>query len=343
MEVQEIEGLGDTDILHICDFRPIKSSSPLKQPVNNIPNQRPDAIAHSVEGRKSQRIAIGIATRGRPFILAEMLVHLRLQSRRPDSIVVAYSDQFDVADAPRRFPEVQFIRSAPGLTRQRNAILSAVTVEDVVTFLDDDFFLRTNYLAIMEQIFIVRPDVVVATGKILADGKNGPGLTIPEALAIIATQTAPQNKKPLSPTFNAYGCNMSLRMRPIRAHALRFDENLPLYGWYEDVDFSRQLARYGEVVRVENAFGVHLGTKSGRQSGIQLGYSQVANPVYLARKRTVPWRFAVASMLSRSLKNLVRSTNPEPFVDRRGRLRGNVQAWRELISGTISPHRILEL
>ena len=90
----KIEGLVDTDVLPLVThlrLRPIKSSSPLKQPMNNTPNQRPDAVAHSVKESTSKRLAIGIATRGRPSILMETLVHLQLQSRRPDSIVVALS------------------------------------------------------------------------------------------------------------------------------------------------------------------------------------------------------------------------------------------------------------
>jgi GT2 family glycosyltransferase len=309
--------------------------------MSGSPNPRPEAVApHS---SPSVRLAIGIATRGRPSILAETLAEIYMQTRQPDRIVVAYADPSDVNDLPNQFPEISFLLSQPGLTRQRNTVLKEVSDEDVVVFLDDDFFMKKNYLAIMEQVFLLRPDVVVATGKLLADGINGPGLTVAEARSIIAAPVAPQEKRTLSSAFNAYGCNMSLRLAPIRSHQLRFDENLPLYGWYEDVDFSRQLARYGAVVRVENAYGVHLGAKSGRQSGVRLGYSQVANPVYLARKRSVPWRFAIASMMSRSLKNLVKSTNPEPFVDRRGRLQGNLRAWRELLSGTISPTRINQL
>jgi len=307
-------------------------------------NQRPHLDGHYIEASTSKiRLAIGIATRGRPSILAEAITDLQRQSRRPQRILVAYADRADVGDAPRRFPEAHFIQSDPGLTRQRNAILSALTNEDVITFLDDDFLLHRNYLDIIEQVFVSQPNVVVATGRLLADGINGPGLTCSVARRIIDSQGDLPAKGALSRTFNAYGCNMSLRIRPIQTYKLRFDENLPLYGWYEDVDFSRQLARHGQVIRVESAFGVHLGAKSGRQSGVRRGYSQVANPVYLARKRTVPWRFAVASMLSRSLKNLVRSANPEPFVDRRGRLRGNIRAWRDLVSGAISPNRILQL
>jgi hypothetical protein len=41
--------------------------------------------------------------------------------------------------------------------------------------------------------------------------------------------------------------------------------------------------------------------------------------------------------------NAVRSFAPEPYVDRRGRLLGNLIALRELISGKAHPTRILTL
>ena len=69
---------------------------------------------------------------------------------------------------------------------------------------------------------------------------------------------------------------------------VRFDENLPLYGWAEDVDFCRQLATYGRIVENARTTGVHLGSNSGRTSGVCFGYSQIANPLYLWRKGTLP-------------------------------------------------------
>jgi GT2 family glycosyltransferase len=289
------------------------------------------------------RLAIGIATRGRPAILAETIADIEQQRRRPDSIVVSYADAKDIGDAAERFPYVRFIQSAAGLTRQRNLILDELEGYDIVTFLDDDFYMHREHLSLVEQVFVSNPSVAVATGKVLADGAQGPGLTASDAKRIIAKRRDSRRKRKLTFRFNAYGCNMSLRMKPIRDHQLRFDENLPLYGWYEDVEFSRQLAAYGKVVRIEDAYGVHLGAKSGRQSGLRLGYSQVANPFYLARKCSVSWLYAVASMTSRSMKNLVLSVKPEYYVDRRGRLRGNLRAWRDMWSGSISPTRILDL
>ncbi len=289
------------------------------------------------------RLAIGIATRGRPLILSETLSELLTQTRQPDAVIVTYADRSDIGDAAQDFPHVRFLPSLPGLTTQRNIILQALGHYDFITFLDDDFWPHSHYLASIMDVLLEHPEIAVATGQVLADGINGTGLDHIHARAVL--QAAPPNEGPVTyhPVFNAYGCNMTLRLSLIRRHGLRFDEQLPLYGWYEDVDFSRQLSAFGAVVHVDQAFGVHLGVKSGRQSGVRLGYSQVANPVYLARKGSVHWPYAVASMTSRTLKNLVYSVRPEPHVDRRGRLKGNAQGWLDLCRGGLDPKRILAL
>jgi hypothetical protein len=41
--------------------------------------------------------------------------------------------------------------------------------------------------------------------------------------------------------------------------------------------------------------------------------------------------------------NLFRSLRPEAHVDRRGRLLGNFLAFRDLVSGQITPERVVEL
>lgn len=320
---------------------------PLAPPPSTSASCQPKKSLHR-PGSLSLSIAVGIATRGRPAILKDTLQDLSGQQRLPDTIVVAYTEQADIEDAilgdlRAHFAEVTFLLSPAGLTRQRNTILRALLEFDIVTFLDDDFYLRPDYLQRIEAAFRDDPALAVATGKVLADGILGTGLTLADARRVLRSSPQQDAAAAPRPVFNAYGCNMSLRLLPIRTHGLSFDEALPLYGWYEDVDFSRQLAPYGRIMQIPSACGVHLGVKSGRQSGVRLGYSQVANPVYLARKRSVSWTYAIASMSSRSLKNLVRCLHPEPFVDRRGRLHGNLKAWRDLLSGSIHPTRILEL
>jgi GT2 family glycosyltransferase len=288
-------------------------------------------------------LVVGIATRGRSAILAETIAFLAKQERQPDMILVAYAELADVGYAPERFPSVTFIQAELGLTRQRNAILSFARDCDILLFIDDDFYLDPHYLRIAERFFRENPEVAASHGRVLADDVKGPGLTVEQAQSILAGDTGAQCEQKITPTYFAYGCNMCLRMAPIREHGLRFDETLPLYGWYEDWDFSRQLAQFGAIVHISNACGVHLSVKVGRTTGVQMGYAQVANPIYLARKGTFPWSHVFRFIVGPCLKNLVRSLKPEAHVDRLGRFCGNLAAFRDLLTGTLSPMQITNL
>lgn len=290
------------------------------------------------------KIAVGIATRGRPAILAEVLAELDRQTRAPEQVLVCHVAPEDVADLPARFPGVGFLRQEPGgLTRQRNRLLDAAPDAEVMLFLDDDFLAAPGFLAALEGVMEARPDCVVATGTVIADGAKGPGITVAAGRAILAADAPPDDSLAVQPHFNGYGCNMALRMAPVRAQALRFDERLPLYGWYEDIDLTRRLLPHGSILRLAGARGVHLGVKQGRVPGIRLGYSQVVNPIYLALKGSFPWNHALPSAGRHMLINLLRCAWPEPEVDRFGRLKGNLLGLFDLLRGRIRPERILEL
>ena len=289
------------------------------------------------------RLVVGIATRGRCAILTETIAFLAKQARQPDNIFVAFAEPVDVGNAPVQFPHVTFIQTPLGLTRQRNAILTLARESDILLFIDDDFYLDPQYLEITESFFRQHPEVVASTGRVLADDVKGPGLSVAQAKSIVAGSTGAQSEQRITPTFLAYGCNMCLRLAPIREHNLRFDETLPLYGWYEDWDFSRQLASFGSIVHISNACGVHLSTKIGRCTGVRMGYMQVANPIYLARKGTFPWSHVFKFIVGPCLKNLVRSPAPEAHVDRLGRFCGNLTAFRHLLAGTLSPQQVVDL
>ena len=290
------------------------------------------------------KIAIGIATAGRRETLMESVAILKRQIRLPDILAICplASDnvgQSDFAD----FPATTSVVIGPkGLCAQRNMILSIVPDADVIIFFDDDFIADPNYLANIEKIFLSNPDVGATTGHLLADDATGPGLGIASGLDIL-NHHAYQGRDELQHVFGLYGCNMAFRMQIIRDHSLRFDENLPLYGWQEDVDFSLQVVRFGRLVKSDKLLGVHLGVKAGRTSGIRLGYSQIVNPVYLVRKGTMSWRHAWKLMSRNFAANLARSLYPEPWIDRFGRLKGNLIALTDVAMGRASPMKILQL
>jgi len=97
------------------------------------------------------------------------------------------------------------------------------------------------------------------------------------------------------------------------------------------------------VIQVSTILGVHLGLKSGRVSGERFGYSQVVNPVYLIRKGTVPPTFALPLMIRNLAANFTKSLWPEPYIDRRGRLRGNLLGLVHVLMGRINPEHVLRL
>lgn len=289
-------------------------------------------------------IVVAIATTGRAAVLCETLTELRRQSRRPDLVAICPAQDGDIDhgfldtfDLP-----VTLSRSMTGACAQRNALLRDMPDVDIVLFLDDDFFPAPDYLERLEALFATHPDVVLATGALIADGATGPGFNATQARDLIG-MTSPNQSERIAETFSGYGCNMAVRWSALARHEVRFDENLPLYSWAEDVEFSRQVARYGRLVKADALRGVHLACKRGRTSDLRLGYSQIANQVYLTRKGVIPARLAILHAGRNLLANLRGMVRSETYVDRRGRLLGNLYGLVDLVRGRSSPLRILEL
>lgn len=302
------------------------------------------SAARAAPDTRPFRLAVGIATVGRAPVLAAMLQRLRRQTRQPEAILVCAPAPEDVAGIAEAFGEVTLLHAPRGLTRQRNVILDQARDFDAVVYFDDDFVPCPHYLENTEALLRTHPDIVVATGQVLRDGILGPGLSFDEADAALCHCPAPSpDTGELSEVYNGYGCNMSIRLEPVIERGLAFDARLPLYAWLEDVDFGRQLAPHGRIVRSSACCGVHLGIKSGRQSGVRLGYSQIANPLYLVRKGSLNRRHALYLMSRNIAANIGKSLRPEPWVDRRGRLRGNLRAIADLARGRLDPARAASL
>jgi glycosyltransferase involved in cell wall biosynthesis len=302
-------------------------------------------------------VVIGIATTGRAGILRQTLDQLAGLADRPDAIIICIADEADFngqdmpglpvsigveMPVPLRVP-LRVLTAHRGLCNQRNTILDAVSDNTVVLFLDDDFLLSEGYISTLRRTFEADPEIAMTTGTVLADGILGAGFDHEYGRKILAAPAANAQSALPTPIQNGYGCNMAVRAAVARQNGVRFDTNLPSYGWLEDVDFSRHLAAYGRIVKHPNMTGVHLGTKTGRSRGVPLGYSQIANPIYMVRKGTLSRKRAARLMLRNLAANTAKVLRPEPWVDRRGRLRGNALALRDLIIGRICPKRILDL
>jgi GT2 family glycosyltransferase len=224
------------------------------------------------------------------------------------------------------------------LAAQRNAALAALPAGiEVVVFFDDDFVADADWLAAAAQTFRDDAQVVAFTGRVIADGIKGPGLNFNEAVRIVEASNRSTAWSRIEP-FSPYGCNMAFRFSAIGD--LKFDERLVLYGWLEDRDFGAALAkRGGRLIKCASAYGVHMGVKSGRVAGDRLGYSQVVNPIYMLRKGTMTVGQVAGQLFRNITSNVVGAVRPEPFIDRRGRLRGNLRGLSDVLRGRLDPER----
>ena len=297
-----------------------------------------------------------IATKGRAAVVFELLTWLQNQTLSAAHIVVVGAEAKDVTDLdkhPLTLSGAATIKLAQraGLPHQRNVGIAVAKtfglggdVPSFAVFLDDDFRPENHWLEAAQRHFLAHPDIVGITGHVLADGAQGTPLSQAEAIAYISGQKPPEKhwaSGPVErPMASLFGCNMAFRDSVIRQ--CEFDETLPLYGWQEDQDYTGQASRIGRNVYIPDCKGVHLGSASGRISGLRFGYSQIANPMYLIKKGTMPKGKAYKFIARHLVANTVKSILPSPLVDYPGRLKGNMRALRDLAFGRCDPRRILE-
>ena len=290
------------------------------------------------------KIALIIASRGRPALLESVLGHWAAQSRPLDRRIISISSREDAGDLPAGLVDNSVIGSA-GLCMQRNRALDALlpSKADIVIFADDDYIPSRDFVRDVETLFAANGDIVAATGNVFADGVTSGGIAYPDAVKRVADYDAARTVQgyAFSATTGAYGCNMVIRWSADRS--IRCDERLPLYGWQEDIDYSRQYRIYGRIVHTDAFAGVHMGSQGARSPGKRLGYSQVINPLYLILKGTMPARFGVRLMFRNVLSNLRGAVVGDIYVDRSGRLKGNLLALSHMLIGRVQPEHVLKL
>jgi len=316
------------------------TAGPANDPDNDT--QPGPRLGGSLAGEKrALEVCLIYATYGRPETLSQTYQAIERQTLPPASVIVSCAREGDAGTLAGR-DGVRVVIGAMGSCRQRNLGLSVIpATADVIVFLDDDFVPHPRWIEAVLSVFEARPEVGAVTGHLLADDIKGPGLSVEEAFRRIEAAPAGAPSWTIEP-YSPYGCNMAFRRSAIEG--LTFDERLVLYGWLEDRDFGAALARRGAgLVKIGAALGVHMGIKRGRTSGVRLGYSQVVNPVYLNRKGTMRAGLVARHIFGNVASNLVRALRPEPFIDRAGRLRGNLKGFLDLARGRITPERAATL
>lgn len=287
------------------------------------------------------KIAVVIASLGRASTLCKTVDRLADQTRRPDAVFLAVTGTSDVAGIESARGDIHILIANKGSCSQRNAALNVIGERaDAIVFFDDDFVPALDYLEQVERMMDEDPEIVGLTGELVADGVRDLPIRFEEAVRRLDLDL----ERPAGitrPRRALYGCNMAVRRAA--ADGLRFDERLPLYGWQEDIDYTYGLGRLGKLLSSSRLTGIHLGVRGARQPGKRLGYSQVANIVYLSRKGTMQPELGKRLLVQNLAANLLRSFWPEQGIDRRGRLLGNLIALSDWARGRIDPQRVVNL
>jgi glycosyltransferase involved in cell wall biosynthesis len=323
-------------------------------------------------GMPELSIAVVIVTRNRPEALRMSLPLLLDQTRPPQQVlVVDSSDDPDpiadiVAQAAVRAPfPVRCIRSAPGMTLQRNVGLDHVT-EAVVVFPDDDSLLYPGALAELAAVY--ERDESGEIGGVAMRAVPAPPPTAQGVAPGYATEKASgawsalsrmrwhvENSVIVDP-FVIHGRAMnrlratpdwlpSLDVRPVPymvgysmsyrtplIAAARFDEALGLYALSEDVDASFSILATHQVVVASRALVHHYRFPGKRHGGRRAGVTEALNRAYILYRHSAPGsaaRWRLWPFLAQKLAQLaLRSADPYE----RERLGGFLAALRRLPS-----------
>ena len=289
----------------------------------------------------SSATTIVICTINRPAIVDETLRSLVGMPAFQSEIIVSSGSDSSLLPETAMLPGLRIVTGVKGLTRQRNAALSLVASKYVL-FLDDDVELDAAYIDRMESLLDAHPDVVIACGHAVID-RFETRVPVTREMAVRALAEVKRGASWEDSPRWIRGHNMFVRTDIARL--VGFDERLPLYALYEDLDFVARCQGHGKAVRNLEARMAHLGAVSGRINEVRLGYSQFANSCYLVRKGI--WAAGVVARVfaGQFAKNLLGSliVREDDLADRRSRLKGNVFALVDFARGRLDPGRIVAL
>jgi GT2 family glycosyltransferase len=266
---------------------------------------------------------------------------LERQSVLPAIVLVSATERIDLEAGVVTPLHVEYLFGSAGSCIQRNRALERIRSQcDVVIFFDDDFAPASHWIENCLRVFESDASIGGASGVLLRDGAQTEEISWEEAAKLIEG-AGPVGDLELSECKDLYGCNMAYRSSAIGD--VRFDERLVLYGWMEDMDFSRTIGNKERLVQSASMLGVHLGIKSGRVREKRYGYSQVVNPWYLHKKGILSTGEACSKILKPFLMNGMKSIRPERYIDRQGRFGGNIIGIAHLLTGSCRPELAADL
>lgn len=267
-------------------------------------------------------LAIIIPTFGRKAALEVTLRALFGVVNPEDRVVVVSCREGDVPEVA--LPGLVYIIGRKGSSCQRNRGLDFVQglgrTFTAVLFIDDDVVLAEGFLESLMREHHKFPSVAGFTCHVIADGARTGEIQVDDAQQIAKAWQARHSVDSLVLASVPY---VGFSMRGDLVGLVRFDERLAEYGFMEDFDFFVRLRSWGQTAYAASCGLVHLAVGAGRTSQRKFGFSQIMNPLYLAKKGTLPLSDCAKHTLKATAANLLGVI----AAHRRQRLIGNLLAW----------------
>jgi GT2 family glycosyltransferase len=271
------------------------------------------------------KAVVAICTRNRPKDLERCLRSVREAGSHNRKIYVVDSSEGSDSEAVCKMLGdfefvITYLRCTPGLTIQRNHLVSSLPSDtSVVHFIDDDSVPNPGYFQSIEEAFQSNPEAIGVGGAILnlpvqkwrildrifGVSSKRQGVVLRSGVNILNFTGFQREVDWLS------GCSMSFLYDVLKI--CKFDEMRAGNGIGEDVDFCLRAKEHGKLIWTPSATQLHLQSPINR-----LGYKE-------NRQRVLAHRLKLASdKLGRVNKALVRvsflyediNTSIKPFIKR---------------------------
>jgi GT2 family glycosyltransferase len=190
---------------------------------------------------------------------------------------------------------IEIIDSEPSTCIQRNVGLKLIDKNEYIMFLDDDNIFYPDALSKMHYFLNNNKDFIgVAFNQIFNEKKNIldnlKKSYISNKLGIYSSRLGGFSLSGWQSKFINFTNNAIVEWLPTRAviyrsnkiNNIRFDEKLGIYGYLEDLDFSLELKKGGNLMVCSDAKYTH--DQSITRPGFQFGKKEVRNRYYIVKK-----------------------------------------------------------
>ena len=263
---------------------------------------------------------IVVPTRNRPDEIINTINFLNLNKNFFSKIIIVDSSDIELKEKIKKLLlnyslNIKLKYAQPSTSTQRNIGFSFIEDEEFIMFLDDDNIFYNDALLQMNNFLKKNINFAgIAFNQILKEEENFSEKLkknfFTNKLSIYPSKKGGVSRSGWQSKFINFENDEIVEWLPTRAviyrteliKNLKFDENLGIYGYLEDLDFSLELKKKGKLMVCSNAKYTH--DQSIDRSGFEFGKKEVRNRYYLVQKHNLNKYLFFITLFAKMLINL---------------------------------------